>query len=108
MVFAIHQNGLASGINVSPHPELPTIPLNCPRALALGALFHALKLRWSSVFHMVMYMFQCCSLSQIIPHSPSPTESKSLFFTLVSLIRVSISFSFFPPFELEYIGELLP
>ena len=110
MVFAIHQHG--SPMLCVPHilnspPLPPPVPLNCPRALALGALFHALKLRWSSVFHMVMYMFQCCSLSQIIPHSPSTTESKSLFFTLVSLIRVSISFSFFPPFELEYIGELL-
>ena len=94
-----------------PHPEPPPPPSpSCPSELSqstgFGALLHALNLRWLSVFHMVMYMFQCCSLSQIIPHSPSPTESKSLFFTLVSLI--SQHFSFFPPFELEYIGELLP
>ena len=93
-----------------PHPEPPPPPSpRCPSELSqstgFGALLHALNLHWLSVFHMVMYMFQCCSLSQIIPHSPSPTESKSLFFTLVSLI--SQHFSFFPPFELEYIGELL-
>ena len=95
---------------VPPHPEPPPPPSpRCPSELSqstgFGALLHALNLHWLSVFHMVMYMFQCCSLSQIIPHSPSPTESKSLFFTLVSLL--SQHFSFFPPFELEYIGELL-
>ena len=61
-------------------PPPPSLPI--PSLWALGALFHALNLDWSSVLHMVMYMFQCCS--QIIPPLPSPTESKSLFFTSVS------------------------
>ena len=33
-----------------------SIPLGCPRTLALGALLHALNLHGSPVLHMVMYM----------------------------------------------------
>ena len=56
-----------------PDPETPSyipphsIPLGCPRALALGALLHALNLHWPSVLHMVMYMFQCYSLKSSHP-----------------------------------------
>ena len=53
-----------------PHP----IPLGCPSALALSALFHASNLDWSSISHMVIYMFQIYSLksshSLILPQSP--------------------------------------
>ena len=122
------------------HPESPShlpphpIPLGCPRAPTLDALLHASNLHWSSVLHMVIYMFQCCShkpshppllplspkfcslrlclfccpafciklalvicftygnicvsmlFSQTIPPSSSPTESKSMFLTSVSLL----------------------
>ena len=60
-------------VHVPPDPEplshLPPypIPLGCPRALALGALLHALNLHWPSVLHMVMYMFQCYSLKSSHP-----------------------------------------
>jgi len=46
-----------------PHP----IPLGCPRALALGALFHTSNLHWPSVLHMIVYMFQCYSLKSSHP-----------------------------------------
>ena len=66
---------------LTPHP----IPLGCPRAPALSALFHALNLDWSSISHMVIYTFQCYSLKsshpRLFPHSP-----KNLFFTSVSLL----------------------
>ena len=47
-----------------PHSHLPTHPicLGCPGALALSTLLHASNLHWPSVLHMVIYMFQCCSL----------------------------------------------
>ena len=64
-----------------PHP----IPLGCSSALALSALFHASNLGLVIYFtygniHVSMVF------SLIIPASPSPTESKSLFFISVSLL----------------------
>ena len=50
--------------HLPPHP----IPLGCPCASALNALFHALNLDWSSKAHMVIYMFQCYSLKSPHPH----------------------------------------
>ena len=69
-----------------PSISLPnSIPLGWPRALVLSALLHASTLLWSSVLHMVIYMFQYYSLKSS-HHLLSPTESKSLFFTSVSLL----------------------
>ena len=57
-----------------PHPKhlshllSHSIPLGCPRTLALGPLLHPLDLHWSSVLHMVMYMFQWYSLKSSHPH----------------------------------------
>ena len=46
----------------------------CPRAPALSALLHAWNLHWSSILHMVIYMFQCYSVKssypRLLPHSP--------------------------------------
>ena len=56
--FAIHQHESAMG-----HI--------CPTSL-----LHASNLHWSSILHMVIYMFQCCSLIQI-----SNTISVSLSLT---------------------------
>ena len=57
-------------LHLPPHP----IPLGCPRALALSAVLHALNLHWSSISHMVIYMFQCYSLISshpcLLPHRP--------------------------------------
>ena len=60
-----------SSSNLPPHP----IPLDCPRAPALGALLHASNLHWPSVLYMVMYMFQCYSLNSPHPNLlPLPTK----------------------------------
>ena len=81
-------------VHMSPHPEPPThipphpIPLGCPRAPALSALLHALNLHWSSVLHMVIYMFECYSLKSSHPHLLP--QSPSLFFTSVSLLLLCI------------------
>ena len=66
--------------HLPPHP----IPLGCPSALALRALFHASNLDWSSASRMVIYMFQCSSLKSSCPHHLP--ESKSLFFISVFLL----------------------
>ena len=62
MVFAIYQHESATGTYVSSHPEpsshLPPhpIPLGCPRALALGALFHVLVICFSyGNIHVLMF-----------------------------------------------------
>ena len=80
VIFAIHRHELAMGVHVSHRPESPSslpphpISLGCPRALALSAVLHALNLHWSSISHMVIYMFQCYSLISshpcLLPHSP--------------------------------------
>ena len=78
--FAIHWHESATGVHVPPHPETPSqphphpIPLGCPRAPALNALLHVLNFHWSSILHMVIYMFQCYYLKSphphLLPHSP--------------------------------------
>ena len=78
-------------VYMSSHPEPPshlpphTIPLGHPSAPALRTLYHASNLDWQFISHVIIYMFQC-PLSHIIPPSPSPTESKGLFSTSVSLL----------------------
>ena len=65
MVLAIHLHESDKGIHVYPHSKPPSnllphpIPLDYPRAPALSDLLHALNLHWSSILHMVIYMFQC-------------------------------------------------
>ena len=52
----------------APHPLTPLhdpqrlSPPGCHRALALGARLHASNSHWSSILHVVVYMFQCYSL----------------------------------------------
>ena len=62
------------------------IPLGCPRALALGALLHASNLHWSSILHVVIYMFQCYSLKSshlcLLPQSPKNVFPVNLFYLL--------------------------
>ena len=67
MVSAIHQCELAIGVHMSPPsstslpPHLP--PLGCHRVPALHSLHHTANSHWLSTSHMVMYMFQCYSLT---------------------------------------------
>ena len=70
VVFAIHWHESASGVHVFPILNSPPhpIPLGGPSAPALSALFHALNLDWPSISHMVIYVFQCCSLKSSHPH----------------------------------------
>ena len=77
--FAIHE-WMKPQCTCVPHPEpashLPPhpIPLGCPSTPALSVLFHASNLDWSSISHLVIYMFQCYSLKpshpRLLPQSP--------------------------------------
>ena len=93
--FALHGHESARGVHVSPRPKAPShlprhpIPQGHPSAPALSTLSHASNLDWQSISHMVICMFQCYSLKSSQP-SPSPTESKSLYFTSVSLLLFPI------------------
>ena len=51
MVFAIHASPRPKPLS---HRPPHSIPLGCPRALALSAPLHASNLHWSSILHMVM------------------------------------------------------
>ena len=73
MVFAIYHHESAMGVHVSPTlnlvpPPPHPIPLGYPRAPALSTLFHASIFLWSSVFNMVINIFQCYSLISSHPH----------------------------------------
>ena len=65
--------------HVPPHP----IPQGHPSAPALSILSRASNLDWRSISHMIIYMFQCYSVKS--SHLCLLPESKSLFFTSVSL-----------------------
>ena len=83
--FAIHWLESAMGVHVFHILNHHPIPLGHPRAPALSTLSHASNLDWWIRFtydniHVSM------PFSHIIPPSPSPTESKRLFNTYVSLL----------------------
>ena len=81
---------ICHGWTTVPNPELPsnfpphTIPLGHPSAPAPSILYPASNLDWRFVSYMILYVSM--PFSQIIPPSPSPSESKSLFYTSVSLL----------------------
>ena len=73
-----------------PYPEPPsllplrTIHLGCLIAPAPNILYPASNLDWQFIYFMILHVSM--PFSQIIPPSPSPTESKGLFYTSVSLL----------------------
>ena len=91
VAFVIHWQESATGAYVSsilnpisllPHP----IPPDCPSALALSALLHALNLDGRSSSHMVIYVFQCYSLKSSHPHL-LPQSPKVCSFPLDSTFK---------------------
>ena len=65
------------------HLPSRTISLDHPSAPAPSILYPALNLDWQFVSYIIQVSMP---FSQIIPLSPSPTESKRLFYTSVSLL----------------------
>ena len=87
MIFAIHQRESTMSIHVSSHwtplchfPPYP-IPLGCGLGCPASCMELALVICFTYGNTHVSMLF-----SQIIPPLPSSTESKSLFFTSVSLL----------------------
>ena len=72
--------------NPGPSSHLPPhiIPLGHPSAPAPSILYPASNLDWWFVSYMIVHVSM--PLSQIIPPSPSPTESKRLFYASVSIL----------------------
>ena len=72
------------------HPETPSLLPPCTIHLGRHSApdpsnqYHALDLDWRFISYMILYMFQCHSPKSSPP--PSPTESKRLFYTSVSLL----------------------
>ena len=91
MVFAIHQHESAIGIHVCPCPEPLSSPPSppCPSGLSPSTSFefHASCTELALIIYFTYGNVHVSRLfSQIIPPSPSPTESESLFFTSLSLL----------------------
>ena len=89
VVFAIHWHESAMDLYVFP------IPIPSPTSLSIPFLWvFPVHQSWALVSHIQPGLAICFTLdnihvsmlfSQLIPPSPSPTESKSLFYTSVSL-----------------------
>ena len=79
------------GCTCVPHPEPPShlpphpIPQGHSSASTPSTLYHASNLDWRIQF-IYDNIHVSVPFSQIIPSSPSPTESKRLFYTSVSLL----------------------
>ena len=88
--FAIHQHESATDIHVFPILNPPSISLPVPSLWVLPV--HQPKNPVSCIepglaFHFLYdIILVSMPFSQIIPPSPSPTESKRLFYTSVSLL----------------------
>ena len=72
------------------HPEPPSrlpphpVPLGCPRAPALGALFHALNLHWSFLLQVLLdiVVFWSLSLVRLFATPGTAACQASLSFTI--------------------------
>ena len=82
MVFATHQHELATSVHMSPQPEPPLPPpsIHYPSGLtqrtSFGCFASCIELALVSYFtYDIVHVSR--PFSQIIPPSPSPTESKT-------------------------------
>ena len=86
---------ISHGCTCVPHPEPPShlpphpIPQGHPSAPAPSILYPVLNLDWQFISYMIVYTCFNAILPNHSTLSP-PTESKSLFFTSVSLLRSCI------------------
>ena len=88
--FGIHQHESTTGVHMfpilNPRPtSLPTHPSGSSQCTSPKHPVSCMNLDWWFVSYMILYMFQCHS-PKSSPPSPSPTESKRLFYTSMSLL----------------------
>ena len=90
------------GCTCVPHPETPSnlpphsILLGCPSTPAVNALFHASNFDWSSISHMVIYMFQYYSLKSSHPHLlPRSPKVCSLYLCLFCCLAYKVVVTIF-------------
>ena len=88
--FAIHQHESATGIHVFPILNLPPTSLSVPSLWVIpvhqpqaSCIMHQ---TWTGDSFQIWYYTCFNAILPIIPPSPSPTESKRLFYTSVSLL----------------------
>ena len=86
---ATHQHESAMGYTCSPSwtPLLPPSlyhPSGSSQCTSPSILYPASNLDWRFISYMILYVLM--PFSQIIPPSPSPSESKILFYISVSLL----------------------
>ena len=92
VVFAIHAHESAMGVPVSPishtAPHLPPSPCHPSGSSQCTSPEHPVSCIEPGLVIYITYdnIHVSMLFSQIIPPSPSPTESKRLFFTSVSLL----------------------
>ena len=86
--FAIYQNESATGVHVFPILSPPPSPYHPSGSSQCTSPKHPVSCIEPGLATRFIYDIICISmpLSQIIPPSPSPTESKRLFYTSVSLL----------------------
>ena len=86
--FAIHQHESATGIHVFPILNPPPSPYHRSGSSQCTSPKHPVScIEPGLAIHFIYDIIHVSmSFSQIIPPSPSPTESKRLFYTSVSLL----------------------
>ena len=94
----LHESATGVHVSLNYPSHLPShpIPLGCPSAVALSALFHASNLDWSSISHMIIYMFQCYSLKSSLPLLlPQSPKSCSLHLCLFCCLTYRVIITIF-------------
>ena len=95
--FAIHQHESATGIHVFPilNPPPPLSPYHLSGSSQCTSPKHPLSCIEPRLVIRFLHdiIHASMPLSQIIPLSPSPTESKRLFYTSVSLLLSCIQYT---------------
>ena len=85
--FVIHQHESATGLHVFPILNPPPSPYHPSGSSQCTSPEHPVScIEPGPAYRFIYYIHVSKPFSQIIPPSPSPTESKRLFYTSVSLL----------------------